>query len=118
MANIPHSDAILIAAALGALFLIVVFYTFRKRSTKTLAAPPAQTPVIPENPPVKLTTPTPQVPVDSIPPRQRQKPAVSFYPAYPKTDGLKTVSAFRQFSPDEEFDTAATQKSESAYEWE
>jgi len=58
------------------------------------------------------------VPVDSIPLRPSQKQAAPFYPAYP-ADGFKTVSAFRQFNPNKEFETAvAAQKPDAAYEWE
>ena len=58
------------------------------------------------------------VPVDSIPLCPSQKQAAPFYPAYP-ADGFKTVSAFRQFNPNKEFETAAAaQKPDAAYEWE
>jgi hypothetical protein len=120
MANIPLSDVTLIASALGIFFLVVAFYKsiFHKRKPKTHAALPTQTPAVPENQPVKLADPFQQVPVDSIPLRQQpQNGAAPFYPAYP-ADGFKTVSAFRQFNPNKEFEPSAPQKSDSAYEWE
>ncbi|NLF99758.1 MAG: hypothetical protein GX565_06360 [Lentisphaerae bacterium] len=119
MANIPLSDVTLIASALGIFFLVVAFYKsiFHKRKPKTHAALPTQTPAVPENQPVKLADPFQQVPVDSIPLRQPQKGAAPFYPAYP-AEGFQTVSAFRQFNPNKEFEPATPQKSDSAYEWE
>lgn len=119
MAKIPLSDVTLIASALGIFFLVVAFYKsiFHKRKPKTHAALPTQTPAVPENQPVKLADPFQQVPVDSIPLRQAQNGTAPFYPAYP-AEGFKTVSAFRQFNPNKEFDPATPQKSDSAYEWE
>ena len=121
MANIPLSDVPLIASALGIFFLVVAFYKsiFHKRKPKTQAAMTAQKPAAQENQPVKLADPFQQVPVDSIPLRQQpQNGAAPFYPAYP-ADGFKTVSAFRQFNPNKEFETAvAAQKPDAAYEWE
>ncbi|HQL49585.1 MAG TPA: hypothetical protein PLU38_09365 [Kiritimatiellia bacterium] len=120
MANIPLSDVTLIASALGIFFLIVAFYKsiFHKRRPKSQAAITAQKPAAQENHPVKLADPFQQVPVDSIPLRPSQKQAAPFYPAYP-ADGFKTVSAFRQFNPNKEFETAvAAQKPDAAYEWE
>ncbi|HRR34408.1 MAG TPA: hypothetical protein P5026_09935 [Kiritimatiellia bacterium] len=118
MNNIPLSDVTLIASALGIFFLVVAFYKsiFHKRKPKAQAALPTATPAVPENQPVKLADPFQQVPVDSIPLRQAQGGAAPFYPAYPNS-GFKTVSAFRQFNPNKEFDASA-QPPDPVYEWE
>ncbi len=122
MANLPISDVTLIAFALGLFFLIVAFYKsiFHKRGPKTRhTAPLAQPPATPENQPVKLSDPFQQVSIGSIPPQHPQNAGVPFYPAYPSNgNGGTTVSAFRQFTPNKDFDAAASQASDSVYKWE
>ncbi|NLC80650.1 MAG: hypothetical protein GX748_05655 [Lentisphaerae bacterium] len=114
---------------MGIFFLIVAFYKsiFHKRKT------PGKSPLTPANKnlpapagddqPVKLADPFQQVPVDSIPDRKtatREKPASSFYPAYPESAEASAVSAFRQFNPRKDFapPSAAAPKNETSYEWE
>ncbi|MDD4102371.1 MAG: hypothetical protein PHU80_07030 [Kiritimatiellae bacterium] len=128
MSTIPFSDITLIAAALGIFFLIVAFYKsiFHKRKAphKTTVPVPKKNMTAPagDDQPVKLADPFQQVPVDSISEHKNapQKPAASFYPAYPAAAESAAVSAFRQFNPHKDFapSPATSAKNETSYEWE
>ncbi|HNX35972.1 MAG TPA: hypothetical protein PKM57_15185 [Kiritimatiellia bacterium] len=122
MATIPLSDVTLIATGLGIFFLIVAFYKsiFHKRRppSHNLPTTALPAPVPSDSQPIKLADPFQQVPVDSLPlGRKPQAGASSFYPAFPHP-ASPPVSAFRQFNPNKDFDAAASQKNEAAYEWE
>ena len=123
MSNVPLSDITIIAAALGVFFLIVAFYKsiFHKRRTpeQTAAARPPSAAAPRDDQRIKLADPFQQVPVDTLPLSHTQQPgAAAFYPAFPHPAN-PSVSAFRQFNPNKEFDSAsAPLKNETAYEWE
>ena len=124
MANIPLSDVTIIAAVLGVFFLIVAFYKsiFHKRRSQTqTAVKPAVTVAAPlTNQTIKLADPFQQVPVDhlSLASKPLQPGPIPYYPTFPQTASAP-VSAFRQFNPRKEFETAASpQKNETTYEWE
>ena len=127
MSDIPLSDITIIAAALGIFFLIVAFYKsiFHKRKAPHQTVLPPQKKVAAaatdDNHPVKMIDPFQQIPVDNIPHNKipANKPASTFYPAYPESAETTAVSAFRQFSPHQDFATTpAAAKNETSYEWE
>ncbi len=124
MSNTPLSDVTVIAAVLGIFFLIVAFYKsiFHKRRTSSHGSHPhsAATATTRDDQPVKLANPFQQVPVDTLPlnVKQSQQSSPSFYPAFPHSPN-QSVSAFRQFNPNKEFNAASSpDKNEAAYEWE
>ena len=123
MNQMPLSDVTVIATLLGVFFLIVAFYKsiFHKRRSPTQSIP-TQTPAtaaLRDDHPVKLADPFQQVPVDSIPLNHKgQANTPWFFPAHPQPTEA-SVSAFRQFNPKKEFESAQpTLKNETAYEWE
>ena len=125
MANTPLSDVTVIATVLGSFFLIVAFYKsiFHKRRTPAPGAHPhAPATPIHDDQPIKLADPFQQVPVDALPQGGKQPQpahaATTFYPTLPPS-ASQTVSAFRQFTPNKEFNASpSTPKNEVAYEWE
>jgi|GEM_PF-1483655 len=123
MSAVPLSDVTIIAAGLGVFFLIVAFYKsiFHKRRHPTHVPTPNAPKTVTDDHPIKLADPFQQVPVDSIPPPAPAKPQTPphpFYPAYPNPPDA-SVSAFRQFNPNKDFEqTAASGKNDATYEWE
>jgi len=123
MTKIPLSDVTLIAASLGVFFLIVAFYKsiFHKRRPPTHAVPghTSDAAAQDDSHPIKLADPFQQVPVDRLPLGHSSQPAPSsFHPLFPQPAN-PTVSAFRQFNPNKEFESASVStKNEASYEWE
>ena len=122
MPDLPFSDISIIAVALGIFFLIVAFYKsiFHKRRHPghAASAPVALAPPAKEEQPIKLSQPFQQIPLDVLPDLHKQQSPVSFYPAAPRS-AETSVSAFRPFNPNREFNTASSgTANESNYEWE